>query len=373
MPKPPQFVMATCQVGAEEALKGELSRRWPDFRLAYSRPGFLTFKLPAEHKLLGDFDLGCVFARSWAFSLGKIEGGDSDNMAARVWDLHGERPMRRLHVWQRDAAPPGGKLSQSPPITPEVEAAYEALWRCCPHPEIAADDARDRPRPFRRGEFVLDCVLVEPGQWWIGYHRVGTWASQWPGGRVPLTLPAEAVSRAWLKMEESLLWSRLPIPRGARCAEIGSAPGGASQALLGRGMTVLGIDPAEMAPIVADHPRFTHLRRRSTQVRRREFRKIRWLMADMNVAPRYTLDAVEDIVMHPEVNIRGMLLTLKLSDWKLADVLPDYLGRIAGWGYNVANIRQLFHSGREVCVAALKKPFRRKPVHPRHKGALPRG
>ena len=38
----------------------------------------------------------------------------------------------------------------------------------------------------------------------------------------------------------------------------------------------------------------------------------------MNVAPRYTLDAVEAIVTHPEVNIRGLLLTLKLPDWDLA-------------------------------------------------------
>ena len=30
----------------------------------------------------------------------------------------------------------------------------------------------------------------------------------------------------------------------------------------------------------------------------------------MNVAPQYTLDAVEALVAHAEVNIRGMLLTL---------------------------------------------------------------
>ena len=113
-------------------------------------------------------------------------------------------------------------------------------------------------------------------------------------------------------MEEGLRWSQLPIPRGARVAEIGSAPGGASQALLARGCVVTGIDPAEMAPAVLNHPRFTHIRRRSMEVRRRDFQKIRWLTADMNVAPEYTLDAVEAIVTHPRVSIRGLLLTLKL-------------------------------------------------------------
>ena len=164
-------------------------------------------------------------------------------------------------------------------------------------------------------------------------------------------------------MEEALHWSRLPIPRDARVAEIGSAPGGASQALLARGFYVTGIDPAEMDPAVLEHPRFTHLRRRSTQVRRREFRKIRWLTVDMNVAPSYTLDAVEEIVTHPEINIRGMLLTLKLPDWNLAAEVPEYLARIKSWGYNLIRARQLQHNRREICVAALQKPFRRKTIH----------
>jgi 23S rRNA (cytidine2498-2'-O)-methyltransferase len=207
---------------------------------------------------------------------------------------------------------------------------------------------------------VLDCVIVAPDQWWVGYHQARSIASQWPGGMMPLELPAEAVSRAWLKMEEGLRWSQLPIPRGARCAELGSSPGGASQALLARGFSVIGVDPAEMDPAVLANPQFTHIRRRVTQVRRKEFRKIRWLMADMNVAPNYTLEAVEEIVTHSEVNVRGMLLTLKLFEWKLAEQLPEYLERIRGWGFNIVRARQLQHNRQEVCVAALKKPFVRK-------------
>ena len=168
------------------------------------------------------------------------------------------------------------------------------------------------------GELILDCVMLSHNEWWVGFHRAKPVPSRYPGGMMSLELPPDAVSRAWLKMEEALRWSELPISRGARVAEIGSAPGGASQALLARGLIVTGIDPAEMAPAVLSHPRFTHIRRRGMEVRRRDFRKIRWLTADMNVAPEYTLDAVEAIVTHPQVSIRGLLLTLKLLKWELA-------------------------------------------------------
>ncbi len=206
---------------------------------------------------------------------------------------------------------------------------------------------------------MLDCILLEPGQWWVGTHRVGSVASQWPGGLSPLVLPPEAISRAWLKMEEALRWAELPIPAEAHWAEIGSAPGGSCQALLQRGYHVIGIDPAAMDPRILGYPRFTHIRRRSAAVRRRDLRKVRWLAADMNVPPAYTLDAVQSLVTHAEVHIRGMLLTLKLPQWKLAQEVPAYLDRIRSWGYNVVRARQLQHNRREFCVAALQQPFRR--------------
>ncbi|MGD0899013.1 MAG: hypothetical protein ABR915_14330, partial [Thermoguttaceae bacterium] len=69
---------------------------------------------------------------------------------------------------------------------------------------------------------------------------------------------------------------------------------------------------------------------------------------------------VQSIVTHPEVSVRGLLLTLKLPEWTLVGQVPEYLDRIRGWGYNVVRARQLQFDRREFCVAALQQPFRRK-------------
>jgi 23S rRNA (cytidine2498-2'-O)-methyltransferase len=359
----PRFLYITCQVGAETAVKHELARDWPDFRFAYSRPGFLTFKLPEQHGLAADFDLGAVFARSYGFSLGEAKAGTAQQLADQVWQLCGDRAVRRIHVWPRDVRA-AGDHGYEPGLTAESLAARDLLLQCSPHPNNLAKFAKAPDAPAQPGDPVLDCILIDPLHWWVGYHEASSFATRWPGGMVPLQLPAEAVSRAWLKMEEALRWADLPIPPDARIAELGSAPGGASQALLARQWNVLGIDPAQMDPRVLGQARFTHLRRRANQVRRREYRKIRWLTADMNVAPQFTLDVVESIVTHPEVNVRGMILTLKLIEWELAGELPKCLGRIRSWGFNLVRARQLVHNRQEVCVVALQKPFRRKPpVH----------
>jgi 23S rRNA (cytidine2498-2'-O)-methyltransferase len=303
--------------------------------------------------------LESVFARAYGFSIGPVTGQTEEDLAAAAWKISRGRTFQWIHAWERDQDRPGNHGFESS-ITPAAVAAHQSLFGQCPYPKSLAKQADDMRHPAHAGDLIMDCIFLTPAQWWVGYHRAKSVPSRYPGALMSIDLPADAVSRAWLKMEEALRWSQLPIPRSARIAEIGSAPGGASQALLARGFHVTGIDPAEMAPAVLNHPRFTHLRRRSTQVRRREFAKIRWLTADMNVAPRYTLDAVEAIVTHPRVSIRGLLLTLKLPQWDAAAHLPEYLQRVRSWGYNLVHARQLQFNRREVCVAALQKPFHRK-------------
>jgi len=371
----PKFVFITCQVGAEDALKSEIARKWPAFRFAFSRPGFLTFKLPAGAALADDFDLHSVFARAYGFSLGKAVGSTTQERAASVCEMAADRDFNVLHVWQRDLFEPGFR-GYEPAMTESAQDAEAAIRervqesaRPVETPLSTAAcglaDAIVRPRAFepsnsaRPGQLVLDCVLIEPDQWWVGYHRSASIPSRWPGGMFNLELPEDAVSRAYLKMEEALAWSRMPLRAPDVWAEIGSAPGGASQALLKHGLHVIGIDPADMDPVVLANPNFTHWKKRGADVRRRDFRTVRYLAADINVAPNYTLETVENIVTHPEVQIRGLLLTLKLLDWKLAEEIPEYLDRVRSWGYGHVRARQLHHNRQEICVAATRNERKR--------------
>ncbi len=351
----PEFIFVTCHAGAEAALKAEIARNWPAFRFSFSRPGFVTFKLPSDQDFTADFDLRSTFAQAYGFSLGRASEDTLQSRAEKVWRLAGDRPAGTLHVWQRDLFS-SREDSSDPQISPAAVEARQAILNAAPNGTRIIAPESDGVCATH-GDYVIDCVLVEEGDWWVGYHRAQAICSRYPGGLLPILPPAAPVSRAWYKIEEALAWSRLPVPPAARFADLGCAPGGTSQALLQRGHFVLGIDPAQVSPVVLENPNFRHIRRRTTQVRRREFRKIRWLTADMNVAPQYTLEAVESIVTHPEIRIRGMLLTLKLLEWNLAEQIPEYVRRVRRWGFNHVWTRQLGHHRQEFCLAALKKPF----------------
>ncbi len=413
------FIFTTSQIGAEPIIKQELALQFPDSRLAFSRPGLLTFKLPDESIQAlesGKTALRSVFARTWGFSIGSLRGETVEELLPALWEMTGDLRFDRIHVFGRDLHKIGDYKFE-PRLTEEAYALSRTLSEAYPHNSLKSKDQRE---PARKDELVLDVILVNPipptrvaeflarrqetesdapsrlsvaqpsgvrelfdaaefheiseksrkrrngakakdrprHEWLVGWHRVQSFQSAFPGGMLDLDVPKEVVSRAWLKMEEAIRWSHFPI-FDARVCEIGSAPGGATQALLSRGCQVLGIDPAEMAPEVLKNPNFRHIRSRIAFVKRSEFRKIRWITCDVNVPPNYTLDVIESVVMHPDVNVRGMLLTLKFPDWNMGFEVKDYLARIKSWGFNIVRARQLHYSHQEICVACLKKPFRK--------------
>src|SRR5688572_3991400 len=85
--RPSQFIFCTCQQGAELALKREAASRAPHLRLAYSRPGFVTFKFD-DVAADASFEMPhFTFARATGWSVGKVQGDEMRELAAAVWEL----------------------------------------------------------------------------------------------------------------------------------------------------------------------------------------------------------------------------------------------------------------------------------------------
>jgi 23S rRNA (cytidine2498-2'-O)-methyltransferase len=362
-----QFVFMTCRAGAEAALKQEVAHAEPAWRPSFSRPGFLTFKNASEQPI----DNRRMAEGSWTFaytqgiSLGRLTGSQLADMVRRFWKHPDVAAIATsgatidLHVWQRE--PESGEDEDLDTfVTPLCREIEFAIRGAAPEQSTLVREIAAHRKASARNCRVLDVVVVEPNEWWIGYHQAVKTAERWPGGAIPVRLPSHAVSRAYAKLEEAIQWSGFPLSPGDECVEVGCAPGGASQALLDRGLFVTGIDPAEVDPVLLEHPRFRHLKKRGSDVRRREFEGVRWLVADMNIAPQGTLDEVEAIVGHPDVSIRGLVLTLKISEWNVAEQLPKFVERVRGWGYRDVRCRQLVTGGQEICLVALRRKALRR-------------
>lgn len=358
---PVQFIFVCCQAGSEAACKREILSRYSGLRFAFSRPGFLTFKILADSIRPGQFQLHATFARVWGWSAGKSKQETVQQLAADVSQqaatLSDTVSFTMLHCWQRDTAMPG-KGGFEPGISPVAATAskllHEALLTKCP--ELQVNEV------CKPGQFTLCVVMVDPLEWWFGWHDSSTVAQRWPGGAAPITLPTTAVNRAWLKIHEAVLWGQVPIQAGDTVAEIGSAPGGASQYLLEIGAKVVAIDPAEMDPAVADHPSLVHVRSRARDVPKKALLEVSWLTIDVNMPPSYTIEVIRDYIQNRGLPVRGVIATLKLPDWKLADEVDSYRSQFEQMGFKRVETRQLAFNRQELCLIALRKTPRRRNV-----------
>jgi 23S rRNA (cytidine2498-2'-O)-methyltransferase len=347
------FVFAACHPGVTRWCRREIAVLRPDWLPAFSRPGFLTYKVPGH--LPARFELPATFVRSYGFSLRQIRQVDSDLLVREIASMLAAGgpidAIDRIHLWDRQS---GSRLGTAPvdAIAPEhiqaffecraaVREAYPVLTAATP--AVAANSS------------VLDVIQIDTGHWAVGCHIAGSIAQRWPGGIPEIAVPEEMISRAYLKTAEALMWSAMPIVRGDVCVEVGSAPGGSCQRLLECGAKVIAVDPAELHPLIASHPGLTHLKKRGRDVAHRQLSTASWLFVDTNIAPESALAMSEEIVGSHHTRFRGAVLTLKMLDDELAANIPAHLGRVQSWGFDFTKARHLAYGGQEICLAALRR------------------
>ena len=177
------------------------------------------------------------------------------------------------------------------------------------------------------GELVADVIVAPDEPAWLGLHRADAYHLPYPGGAIPIDVPADAPSRAYAKIEEAIAWRQLPIAAGQVALEIGCAPGGALLALARRGLEVYGVDTADVAPQVLALPNVHHLRTKVGALRFEELPPhVDWLLLDVNLAPQVALHEVARLMPRLK-KLRGAVLTLKLNDWAFVDELPRLVER----------------------------------------------
>lgn len=210
------------------------------------------------------------------------------------------------------------------------------------------------PLDATRDDLVETIVDVD-GKPWRCVHTKANARTPWPQGVPLLALPEGAPSRAWLKLEEAAALFDIPFRAGQRAVEIGSAPGGATHALLERGLQVVGIDPNDMDARIAAHPKFAHMKMTSMNVDASALDHYDWLLLDVNVPPRTALRGALPLL---RPSLEGFVFTLKMKDASLANEIDDWLARIrAAAGQSFAlHARQLWSNGSEICVVGLRAP-----------------
>jgi len=327
-----EFVFATCRAGSEKALKKEVSLQ-PGQLLtpAFMRPQLITWKAQAE--LPDDFEWGALHAVVSGWSLGMARNAEE---VAAIVTAAGLKPSA-LHVFPRLVAEDG--------LTPDqwlqMDRVKEDLKNVCTY--------------LPTGRWILDVIVGEANEpWFIGTHRAAASSHPHPGGLPRLSIPEEAPSRAWLKMEQGLAWLGLDAPgmlTGKSALELGSAPGGTSWALLERGMKVIGVDTGAMDARVQNHPAYDHISLPASSLPLDYLpERIDLLACDMNLAPDVVLKYLEPLCA--QLKPRWLILTFKMNDARVEALMPYFIQQVQRFAPGPVYAKQLHANRREVTLVS---------------------
>jgi 23S rRNA (cytidine2498-2'-O)-methyltransferase len=325
------FVFVITNVSTAPLAKREVLATHAELRFAFSRPGLLTFKHAEASPAFGD---GLVFARVAGQSLGNASG--LDELVALVPEEH--RASAAWHVFPRDPEHAG---SVTRAIVIREALASRGFREVSPAP----------------GDRVIDVVVAEDEPLFVGQHLHGPGRWSVAGGLPNVEVPELSPSRAFAKLEEALAWSSLSPKRGSVVVELGASPGGATLAMLRRGLPVVAFDPGELDPQVRDFvgpggARVTFHERPAGSVSKGELPEgARLLVSDMNLAPPVALRYVARVrAMLPK--LEAAVLTIKLNDEKMIEQTARWIEVVRGIRFSDVRATQLPSHRQEMVIVA---------------------
>lgn len=186
----------------------------------------------------------------------------------------------------------------------------------------------------------------------IGFSRISDNVSRHADEYRRRGAQAPDISRAEHKLHEALEVFDITVFPGMRALDLGAAPGGWTKALVDAGATVTAVDPANLSPLLAAHPRVTHLRCR---------------IEELSFAPGSFDLIVNDMVLEPEESAALMcavaeclapdapaVITLKLPVMRPKKYISQATA-VLEHAYDVIAVRHLFHNRQEVTVYLVRR------------------
>lgn len=180
---------------------------------------------------------------------------------------------------------------------------------------------------------------------WVGITEARDVLSPQPAGRTKLRRPADAVSRAGLKLEEAIHWVGVGPERGETVADLGAAPGGWTQVLLGRGARVVAVDPKTLK-VTAPAGRLEHLRESAFDYAPPD--TLDWVVCDMAWRPAEVARLIAKWGRRGWA--RQFVANFKLPMRKKVQQLEEVVAILKEGGWTGLRGRHLFHDRDEVTV-----------------------
>jgi 23S rRNA (cytidine2498-2'-O)-methyltransferase len=187
---------------------------------------------------------------------------------------------------------------------------------------------------------------------YLGFSNAVENLSSWAGGMHRFAHEADQISRAEFKLLEAIDVFNLQLPIKGLALDLGASPGGWTRVLRNQGLSVVAVDPGDLAESLRSDPNITHARQLVQQYLPNCRDRFDLIVNDMRMTP---VDSAKNMIAASEVlKENGLaMMTLKLPSKGVKNVIARSITLLES-NYEVIGIRNLFHNRQEVTVSLAK-------------------
>ncbi len=287
-------------------LKAELLLYRPEFKFSYSRPGLITYINSTEKSI----SYVPIFSRHFGYSIYR-----------------------------------GTKI--------EATHHYELLRSKFPLVDCEKNLGQKYP-----GYPCFELVPVKDDEYILGFLEK-SFGNDWVLGDPNFALPSHAPSRAYLKILEVARVVNLNFSKNDTIIEFGSAPGGATLALLENGAKIFGVDTGNMHELCTQHAHFVWVRKSIQETEKSDFgESIDWILSDMNLSPFAVLGELKKFFARTQIiPSKGLILTLKMTKKEMLKDLIQIEKKVYNLGFDIHFMGQLPGHNQEFALVGKKRNF----------------
>jgi 23S rRNA (cytidine2498-2'-O)-methyltransferase len=222
----------------------------------------------------------------------------------------------------------------------------------CPPSVRALRDRLPAAQVSGAAETSSAAVIATDDQLWVGRVLLGAGlrgTRSWPGARPDFGYEPLLVSRSALKLLEALTVFAVDPGKQGRALDLGASPGGWSQVLAAKGMTVSAVDPGALDPRVLATPGIFAHRATAQDFIATTRDRYRVIVDDMRVDARETARILVTAAANLERD-GDIIVTLKLPEHRPSRNLRQALDILAQ--RYVVRARSLYYNRHEVTAHA---------------------
>jgi 23S rRNA (cytidine2498-2'-O)-methyltransferase len=300
----------------EDHLKEELRHRFPNLKLSFSRPGFLTFKNTGKEFTLDQLsNEHFAFSRTHGLCLGPI---NEENLQEEINGYAKDYLIStyNIHKWSRNGKKAISDINES-------------------------------------SDFIFDVIEVDRKKVWLGLHLQSKYSNKAPGGFTKTTRPSESPSRAYLNAAELNSSFNLNLEKEDIILDIGCAPGGISYYFLENGNQVIGVDTAEMSPVCNEFSNFKQIKMPIQKIEKARLKKkIDWIYVDLNLQPGLSIK--EGLRISKEFsNLKGLIFNIKTPTPEICERIEEFIYKVNVLKFKKVFVTQLPSHKKEFSIIAL--------------------